>query len=68
MSVTLHISGSIHMIMIFVTQVQNDDMMVCSFFQILIFWVARGVKSQKLAQNEKKFCLSHSISQEPYII
>ena len=42
--------------------------MVCSFFQILIFCVVRGVKSQKMAQNEKKFCLSHSISQEPYII
>ena len=37
-------------------------------FKILIFWVVRGLKGQKMAQNDKKFCLSHSISQEPYII
>ena len=38
------------------------------FFQILIFRVVSGVKGQKLAQNDKNFCLSHSISQEAYII
>ena len=38
------------------------------FFKILIFWVDRGVKGQKAFQNDKKFCLSHSISQGPYII
>ena len=37
-------------------------------FKILIFWVVRGLKGQKMAQNDKKFCLSHSVSQEPYII
>ena len=26
------------------------------------------IKGQKMTQNDKKFCLSHSISQEPYII
>ena len=26
------------------------------------------VKGQKIAQNDRKCCLSHSISQEPYII
>ena len=38
------------------------------FFKILIFWVVRGVKRQKIVQNGKKFCPSHLISQEPYII
>ena len=38
------------------------------FLKILIFWVVRGVKGQKLVQNDKKFCPSHSIHQEPYII
>ena len=39
----------------------------------MIFEVFRGgggggVKGQKIVQNEKKLCLSHSISQDPYII
>ena len=38
------------------------------FFKILIFQAVKGVKGQKMLQNDKKFCLSHSISQEPYII
>ena len=38
------------------------------FLKMLIFWVAIGVKGQKMSQNEKKFCLLYSISQEPYII
>ena len=38
------------------------------FFNILIFQVVSGVKQQKLAQNNKILCLSHSMSQEPYII
>ena len=38
------------------------------FFKILIFWVVSGVKGQKMVQNDKKICLSHSTSQEPYII
>ena len=37
----------------------------CIFF---VFWVVRGVKGQKIVQNDKKFCLSHSIFQEPYIM
>ena len=36
-------------------------------FKILIFRVVRGLKGQKMAQNDKKFCLSHSVSQELYI-
>ena len=38
------------------------------FFKILIFSVVRRVKGQKMAQNDKGFCLSHSSSQEPYLI
>ena len=38
------------------------------FVKILFFWVVRGVKGQKTVQNDKKLCLLHSISQEPYII
>ena len=34
------------------------------FFKILIFWVHRGVKTQKMVHNDKNFCLWHSISQE----
>ena len=41
--------------------------MLFHFFKILIFLVVRGLKGQKLTQNDKKFCLSHSISQEPYL-
>ena len=39
-----------------------------NFFKILIFRVFRGIKGQKIVQNDKKFCLSCSVSQEPYII
>ena len=38
------------------------------FFRILIFRVVWGEKGQKIVQNDKKFCLSPSISQEPYIL
>ena len=34
----------------------------------LIFQVISGLKGQKMAQNDKKVCPSHSVSQEPYII
>ena len=37
------------------------------FLKILIFWV-HGVGEQKTVQNDKKCCLSRSISAEPYII
>ena len=37
-------------------------------FKILIFWVARELKGEKVAQNEKNFCLVYLIFQEPYII
>ena len=58
------------MIMIFGTLLQNDDISrtFFQFFKILIFGVVRRVKVQKMVQNDKKFCLSRIISQEPYII
>ena len=31
----------------------------------MIFQVVSGVKVQKMTQNNKKICLSHSVSQEP---
>ena len=40
---------------------------VFHFFKILIFLVVRGIRDQKMIQNDKKFCLLHSISQEPYM-
>ena len=38
------------------------------FFKILIFGVVSGVEGGKMAQNDKKICLSRFISQESYII
>ena len=39
------------------------------FFKILILWVVMGYRGdEKIARNDKKLCLSCSISQEPYII
>ena len=42
------------------------------FSKILVFGIIRGggllIKGQKMVQNGKKFCLSQSVSQEPYII
>ena len=39
------------------------------FFKILIFEIIRKrVKGQKMTQNGKKFCQSHSVFQDPYII
>ena len=44
----------------------------CFFFIFIFsnfhFWVVSGVKKQKMALNDKKFCLSHSKSQEAYTI
>ena len=38
------------------------------FSKLLIFQVVRGVKGQKMVQNNKKFCQPHFISQESFII
>ena len=65
MTETIH-----HMIVIYDTHVQSYNISRCFFyfFKILIFWVVRRVKGQKMVQNDKKLCSSRSISQEPYII
>ena len=57
------------MIIIFDRYVYNDDIYWCifHFFKILIFHFARGVKLQKMAQNDKKLCLCHFVCQELYI-
>ena len=38
------------------------------FFKIFIFWIVRGVKGQKISQNDKKFYLSCLMYQKPYIM
>ena len=38
------------------------------YSKFLFFGVNSGVKGQKMAQNDKKLCLSYSIYQEAYII
>ena len=38
------------------------------FLKVLILWVVSGVKRQKISQNEKNFCLSHSLSEESFFI
>ena len=38
------------------------------FFKFFIFSIVRRVKGLKIAHNDKKICLLHFISQEPYII
>ena len=55
--VTLHISGTIHHVcVIYGTLVYNDDMSknFLSIFSNFCFQVVRGVKGQKMVQNEKK--------------
>ena len=37
-------------------------------FSILILQVVRGLKGQKMAQNDKNFCLLHFMFQKPYMI
>ena len=72
----LHVSEAIdHMIFIFGILMWNDDIsmpfvvvvvvVVFSFSLDFYISVVSGVKGQKMAKNDKKFCLSYSISQEP---
>ena len=41
---------------------------ISHFFQFLIFGVDSEVKGREMAQNDKKLCLLHSISEEAYIL
>ena len=54
------------MIFMYGTHVKKDNIArsFLYFFQILIFGVNSRVKGQKLAENDKKLCVSHSLSQE----
>ena len=72
----LHVSEAIdHMIFIFGILMWNDDIsmpfvvvvvvVVFSFSLDFYISVVSGVKGQKMAKNDKKFCLLYSISQEP---
>ena len=66
LSIAHHISGTIHrLIIVSGIYVLNDDMSrtFVHFFEILIFWVVRGVKGLKVAQNKKKKIMCH----EPYL-
>ena len=80
-SVTHYIFSGIvhHLIIIFGTHMQNNDIVRCffHFFKILIFWAVRGqqwttispTKGQQIAQKEKwQLHLSCTISQEQYSI
>ena len=71
LSVVLDVSGTIHhMIVIYCTHVWNDNTSRYFFiFSKFCFFRLLGAKrAKKMGQNDKKFCLSCSISQEPYII
>ena len=66
-----HFSGIIHhMIFISGTHMQNDHMSNYFFhlFKIFIFQALRWLKGQKMVQNDKKFCPSHSRFQEANMI
>ena len=63
LSVALRISGGIHhMIMIFGTHAENDDIFRCffSFVQYLDFPGCYVGKRVKIAQNDRKFCAFYS--------
>ena len=75
MFVTLHLSGNIHrMIVIFgalCKMMTSLDAFFFFFFKVLIFQIVRGgggVKGKKWPKMTKKICLSHSASQELYLI
>ena len=59
-----------HMILIYDAHVKNYNIFryFVQFFKILVFWTVAGENLQKLAQNDNKICLLHSISQEAYFI
>ena len=73
---TLHISGTIHdMIVIYSAHLQNDYLQAFFFFffyfnflKIFILQIVSGVKGQRMTQTDKKFCPSPSVAQEPDIM
>ena len=45
-----------------------DAFFIFSKFLFFRFLIVRGVKGQKMAQSDQKFCLCHPVSQEPCLI
>ena len=67
----VRISGTIHnMIVVYGTHAQSDNIStwLSHFFNFFIFRVARGIKVQKMVQNDKKLFRSCSISLKVYIM
>ena len=53
--------------------VDKRKMIICwgiffHFFKILILWFVRGIKGQKMTQNDKNFCRLRLVSQESLFI
>ena len=69
-----HISHDLHLLCLCMyKRVISPGIFLIFFFKILIFGIIREVrvgvvKGQEMAYNDKKFCQSHSLSHEPYII
>ena len=57
MSVTLDISGTIHHMISYII----SPGIFLIFFKILILWVLRRVKVQRMTENDKKLCPLHFI-------
>ena len=63
-SVTLYILGTIHHMILFMVRMYKvviSPGIFLHFFEIFVFGVISGVKEQKMAQNDKKLCLSRSV-------
>ena len=54
LSVMLYISGTIHNMVVIYGTHDNISRLFFQFFKILIFWVVRGVKEQKVVQKMTK--------------
>ena len=66
---TLHQETCIRWLSIYGTHVSNHNisMSFFHFFNILFFWIIRGVKGQNVPKWQK-ICLSHAVSPKPYIM
>ena len=66
---TIVLGGAPNSICHFYSVHASIQLSIClSFSKIFIFGVVRLAKGQKIVEIDKKFCLPHSISQEPYIM
>ena len=65
LSVTLHILGTIHHMILFMVHIYKvviSPGIFLHFFKIFIFGIIIGLKEQKMVQSEKKLFLSQSVS------